>query len=214
MIVDIHTHHSTSSIYPAIRNLTFAESDSIFASDIPGLFSVGIHPCHADDFSPELIDKMMAWSTDKRLVALGECGLDKNSRVSMEQQLNVFEQQIILSEKTGKPLIIHCVGCFNELFELKKKLNPRQLWIIHGFRGKPQLAQQALNAGCSLSFGEHFNVESVRLTPIDRLFVETDESQLLISEIYHSIALIKNCLPEELTAGENFIGRFNQQNIT
>ena len=210
MIVDIHTHHSSSSIFPAIRNLTFSDAERTFASDIPGLFSVGVHPWHADDFTPELLDNMTAWSSDKRFVALGECGLDKNSKVPMELQLDVFEQQIALSEKTGKPLIIHCVGCFNELFELKKKLNPQQLWIIHGFRGKPQLAQQALNAGCSLSFGEHFNIESVRLTPPDRLFVETDESPLLLSEIYHSIAEIKNCSPEDLTAGEKFINQLNQ----
>lgn len=209
MIVDIHTHQSTASNYPSIRNLTFEEAGRIFASDIPGLFSVGIHPWHADDFSPELLDNLLAWLSDKRFAALGECGLDKNSRVPMEVQQDVFEQQISLSEKTGKPLIIHCVGCFNELFELKKKLNPQQLWIIHGFRGKPQLAVQALKAGCSLSFGEHFNVESVRLTPIDRLFIETDESPLPISGIYHSIALIKNCLPEELTAGENLICQFS-----
>lgn len=210
MFVDIHTHHSTSSIYPSIRNLTFAEADSIFASDITGLFSVGVHPWHADDFSPELFDKMTAWLTDKRFIALGECGLDRNSKVPMAVQQDVFEQQIVLSEETGKPLIIHCVGCFNELFELKKKLNPHQLWIIHGFRGKPQLADQALKAGCSLSFGEHFNTESLLLTPIDRLFVETDESPLPITGIYHSIAGIKNCLPEELTAGEKFISQLNQ----
>ena len=208
MIVDIHTHQSVTSIYPSIRNLTFAEAGRRFASDIGGLFSVGIHPWHADDFTPELFDKMSAWSTDKKFIALGECGLDKNSQVPMEIQLPVFEQQIALSEETGKPLIIHCVGCFNELFGLKKKLNPGQPWIIHGFRGKPQLAAQVLKAGCSISFGEHFNIESVRLTPTDRLFVETDESQLPITEIYRSIALIKNCLPEELTAGEYFISRF------
>ena len=208
MFVDIHTHHSAGSIYPAIRNLTFTEADTIFASDIPGLFSVGIHPWHVDDFSPELIDKMRTWSTDKRFVAVGECGLNKNSKASMDLQLSVFEQQIIFSEEIHKPLIIHCVGCFNELFELKKKLAPQQSWIIHGFRGKPELAQQALNAGCSLSFGEHINPESIRITPIDRLFAETDESKLSITEIYRSISIIRNCTSDDLNAGEKFISHF------
>jgi TatD DNase family protein len=207
MIVDIHTHtHSSGdNNHPAICNLTFAEAGKIFASDEEGLFSVGFHPWYADEFSTELLNKLSAWTSDPRFIAIGECGLDKNSLVPFEMQIRVFEIQVALSEKNAKPLIIHCVGSFNELFELKKKLNPHQLWIIHGFRGKPELAKQVLNSGCALSFGEHFNPESVSLTPIDRLFIETDESTLSISDIYNSISFIKNCHPYKLNAGENLL---------
>lgn len=205
MLVDIHTHSPAKTDNPTIQNLTFLQADKIFASNQEGLFSVGFHPWHADEFSKELLDKLKTWTTDHRLVAIGECGLDKNRKVPFELQIRVFEAQIALSEERSKSLIIHCVGCFNELLGLKKKLTPRQLWIIHGFRGKPELARQALNTGCALSFGEHFNSESVLLTPTDRLFIETDESTLPITDIYRSISLIKSCHPEELNAGENFI---------
>jgi TatD DNase family protein len=46
------------------------------------------------------------------------------------------------------------------------------------------LAKQALKAGCYLSFGEHFNPESVRITPPEKKLFETDESELSIEEIY------------------------------
>jgi len=205
MVVDIHTHSSAPADYPAIRNLTFKEAARVFASNEDGHFSVGFHPWHADEFSTALLNELTAWAADPRFIAIGECGLDKNCKIPLEIQLPVFKAQIALSLGIGKPLIIHCVGCFNELFELKKKTNSGQLWIIHAFRGKPQLATQALNSGCALSFGEHFNPETVRLTPIDRLFVETDESTKPITEIYRSISLIKECLPDALDAGENFI---------
>jgi len=207
MFVDIHTHSVLPTNNPAIRNLTFPMARKIFASDEKGLFSAGFHPWYADLFSPELMEELTAWTSHKSFIAIGECGLDKNSKTPFEIQASVFEQQIMLSEKAQKPIIIHCVGSFNELYTLKKKINPHQLWIIHGFRGKPQLATQALNAGCAISFGEHFNTESVRLTPIDRLFIETDESTLPISEIYRSVAMIKQCNPEELYAGEKLISR-------
>jgi len=177
----------------------------VFASDEKGLFSAGFHPWYADSFSMELMEELTVWTSDKRFIAIGECGLDKNSKTPFEIQVSVFERQITLSEKAQKPMIIHCVGCFNELLALKKKMNPKQMWIIHGFRGKPQLAGQALNAGCALSFGEHFNSESVRLTPTDRLFIETDESTMLVSEIYQSISKIKDCTVEALNAGENLL---------
>jgi TatD DNase family protein len=205
MFVDIHTHTFTDSGNTAIRNLTFSEANKIFASDEKGLFSLGIHPWHAGDYSDELLNKLDSLTYDNRLFAIGECGLDKNSRFPLDFQSHVFEKQIRLSEKAQKPLIIHCVGCFNELFELKKRLNPGQRWIIHGFRGKPELAQQALKVGCGLSFGEHFNIESLLITPVKHLFVETDESLLTIYEIYQQISNLKNCKLEELNAGENLI---------
>ena len=205
MYVNIHSHTDINSNIPGIRNLTFSEANIIYTSKINGLYSVGIHPWYADTCSDELMNKMTEWLTDDRFVAVGECGLDKNSKVSIEEQLNVFDQQIKLSEKVHKPLIIHCVGCFNELLELKKNLHPSQQWIIHGFRGKPELARQAIRAGCGLSFGEHFNEESVRITPIDQIFIETDESHIPISNLYHNISMIKNCKAEDLIAGENLI---------
>ena len=147
--------------------------------------------------------------TDSRIVLIGECGLDKHSEASLEKQLQVFKLQIELSEKLCKPLIIHCVGCFNELFELKKKLKPAQRWIIHGFRAKPELAAQALKNGCSLSFGEHYNHESLALTPPDKLFVETDESLLPIEIIYKKIAFEKNTDASEMSAGLELLKQIN-----
>jgi TatD DNase family protein len=209
MFIDIHTHHQLSSNAHSIRNLTFPEAERLFSSDEKGFFSVGFHPWNADEFSEKTRSELEKWATDSRLVCIGECGLDKNSNVKIENQLDVFIEQINLSEKTKKPLIIHCVGCFNELFELKKTLNPQQLWIIHGFRGKPELAKQALKAGCALSFGEYFNSQSILITPIDKLFIETDKSKLSIYEIYHKIALAKSVSPESLIAGELFFQQMN-----
>src|ERR1035437_2960795 len=202
MLVDIHTHtsHSTSNSL-AVRNLTIAEADILFDSGMQEFCSVGIHPWQVDSFSEDMLSKLEVWAKDKRFIAVGECGLDKNSSAGFEQQLKIFEQQIILSEKTNKALIIHCVGYFNELFALKKKWNPSQLWIIHGFRGKPELAMQALKTGCALSYGEHFNPTSVRLTPTEKLFIETDESEVKISEIYKVISIAKGCKIEDLKAG-------------
>jgi len=213
MIVDFHTHLVSTGKFTEIRNLSFSEAETIFASNENGLFSVGFHPWMANEFSAESFDLLEKWVKDERLVLLGECGLDKNSKIPINHQLAVFERQILLSELQKKPLLIHCVGCFNELFSLKKIMNPSQQWIIHGFRGKAQLAVQAMNAGCALSFGEHFNIESVRCTPLDKLFVETDESALSIEEIYRKIAVAKGCQVADLSAGAEFVGRLVKRKV-
>ena len=183
----------------------------IFASDDAGLFSAGFHPWYLNEFSNENFSKLYKWANDKRFLTIGECGLDKNSSYSLEMQIDIFKKQIELSEFVQKPLIIHCVGCFNELFEIKKTLQPQQLWIIHGFRGKSELAKQAILSGCSLSFGEHYNVESVSYTPINKFFIETDESSLPILEIYKQISNIKSVGVEDLNAGNLLIESINSK---
>lgn len=214
MIVDIHTHNQTEPDNPAVRNLTFSEAEKLFASDRKGLFSVGVHPWFINEYSTESIKNLRIWSTDERLFAIGECGLDKNVKIPLDQQILVFKEQIQLSEQVCKPLIIHCVGFFNELFILKKELNPVQTWIIHGFRGKPELAKQALRVGCALSYGEHYNPKSVWITPLDKLFAETDESSKTIAEIFNQLAKIKLCNIDELNAGYVLLNSYLEHIIT
>ena len=208
MFIDIHTHKSDNFHFPSIRNLTFEQADKYFASDEKGTVSVGIHPWYIDDNYEKSLRKIENWLIDKRFVAIGECGFDKKSTVTQEKQMIVFKQQIEISEKSQKPLIIHCVGCFNELLELKTEFKSQQGWIIHGFRGKPELAKQLLNAGFSLSFGEKFNDESIRITPLENLFIETDESLLPIDKIYEKVAFVKGITANKLDAGAKLFSKY------
>ena len=80
--------------------------------------------------------------------------------------------------------------------QLKKQLSPRQAWIIHGFIGKTALAKQLLQHGCYLSFGKALlhrqqTRDSLAITPLDRLFLETDAAiDVSIGEIYAAAAKI------------------------
>jgi TatD DNase family protein len=60
-------------------------------------------------------------------------------------------------------------------------------WIIHGFRGKPQLARQLINQGFYISLGELFNPQTATIIPTNRLLFETDESTLDIDTIIERI---------------------------
>jgi TatD DNase family protein len=202
MLVDIHTHHFPPANQFTICNIEVEKIKNVLKNYSEKYFSTGIHPWKIDETLTEKIRELEQIVDNKYVIAIGECGLDKNVNVLQKVQIQVFEQHISLSEKHRKALIIHCTGRFNELIQLKKTLNPSQKWIIHGFRGKPQLADQLLNTGFSLSFGKNFNTESVKTTPIENLFVETDESNASIKEIYDNISAVKCCNPNDLTAGK------------
>ncbi len=201
MLTDIHTHKKGIDNHIYILNLKPEDANFKALSREAGLFSTGIHPWDINKFLDSGLKEIENCISDKRFVAVGECGFDKNINVLFENQKDVFLKQVTLSEKYKKPVIIHCVGYFNELIEIKKKIRPSQLWIIHGFRGKPELASQLLREGFKLSFGVKFNTKSVEITDLESLYIETDESKSSIFDIYSKIANIKMCNIEQLNAG-------------
>ncbi len=169
-------------------------------------FSVGIHPWDAAECKMLWFDQLTMLLNYQQVVALGECGLDKKIDIPFDQQLLVFEKQIVASETMRKPVIIHCVGYFNELMEIKKRINPTQAWIIHGFRGKPQLAQQLIQQGFYISYGEKLNPESVIVTPTNSILTETDESDQGIQALSDIIAGIKGCEATDFRAASVLFG--------
>lgn len=153
------------------------------------LFSVGIHPWDTVDGMPEGMFKTLARLAERsEVVAIGECGIDTLKGGPMFRQLQVFKKQMEISERLEKPLVIHAVKAADIILGLKRDLAPKQPWIIHGFRGKPAQAQQLLDKGLYLSFGEHFNPDTVRMVPLDRLLAETDDSTLSIENIIASLS--------------------------
>ena len=98
------------------------------------------------------------------------------------------------------PVIIHCVKAWDELLAIKKDFPETLPCIIHGFRGKPQLAESLLSKGFYLSFGFRFHPQSLTLCPSDRLFFESDEDLRPIDTLYHIAAELRSCTPEGLRA--------------
>lgn len=187
MIKDIHTHHQLI-LNHSIINLS--PSEFLNSAVENQLYSVGVHPWHIDETSADELQLMTEIVEKRNIAAIGECGIDLlKSPVAPFRQMQVFKKQIDLSEKFDLPLIIHNVKAHDIICGLRRDLKPRQAWIIHGFRGKPSVAKMLLDCGCKLSFGENFNADSLKATPEDCLFAETDESKLPIEEIISRLSL-------------------------
>ena len=188
MYIDIHTHQ----IQPredvlAIVNLSFEKPHP----SENGLYSMGIHPWDISVLSPLKTEEQLETIRTESLFAIGEIGLDKIKSSDLSTQLELFKTQIAIANQRKKPIIIHCVKAFNEVLQQKTAIkNPA---IIHGFRGKPILMKSLCDAGFFLSFGERFNEKTVEETPLDRLFLETDDSETTIQSIYQRVAEIKHC---------------------
>lgn len=171
MITDCHTHDRNSHI--GIISLQPHEMSDMS----PGhLYSVGIHPWHAAEATEDDWSRVEDAAVRDEVVMLGESGLDALCDTPREVQELTFRRMIAISERVRKPLVIHAVKTFQEIIALHRELSPSQPWIIHGFRGKPQLAAQLVREGFYISLGPRYNEEALAVIPYDRLLCESDEA--------------------------------------
>ncbi len=165
-VSDIHTHNpqATDGVINLERGAMPGREDA--------LYSVGWHPWWgSDDVDLHWVETAAA---DPRVVMIGECGIDRLRGGDVEAQIELTRWHAQLAERTGKPLILHIVGAWSEIIALRKRMRPVQPWIIHGFRGKPALATQLIDAGFYLSLGPKSPAGLAEVIPPDRLLHETD----------------------------------------
>ena len=184
LLLDIHTHREDGDIGEAIISKMPRE----LAIEPRKWYSVGIHPWYLNELDKVDVDLLRRLAEHPQVLAIGEAGFDKKNNYDCDAQLHFFMLQNFLSSCVKKPLIIHMVRAA-DLVLWANKFRKQEPWIIHGFRGKEKLAKQLLDAGLYLSFGERYNVEALRATPLDRLFLETDEATCGIHAVYTKVAI-------------------------
>ena len=196
--IDIHTHRKCSD-----KNVLSVEN-LLSNQELPKtLCSVGIHPWYIPMAIDADLKKMEEMLSQPQCIALGECGLDKAIEVPLEQQLNVLKKQLQLAEKLERPVILHIVRAFQEMIALKRELQPRQPWIIHGYNKGKILAESLVKHGFFLSFGQALLVNSTvqdtfAAIPLESCFLETDDAGITIESVYAKAALLKELSEMEL----------------
>jgi TatD DNase family protein len=216
--INFHTHQIRPGDHIQILN--------VFAQDLPeietkSLFSAGLHPWHISQVNPkECIQAIEQAAIQKNMIAVGECGLDRSIPTGFALQKMYFREQTLLAEKHSKALIIHCVRAYSDLIELKMAAKSEVPWIIHGYGGNMETTSSLVRHGFCFSIGELFlKNESrhpvFRTIPPDRLFLETDDREISIGEIYSLSAQILKTDPELLTESifSNFIALFGADKL-
>lgn len=192
--IDIHTHDAKPSegVF-AVENLMAHELRRPEEVSTQA-FTSGIHPWHLNENNCEqLLEYVRSLADNPSLLAFGEAGFDKLRGPSIELQRSTFAEQVKISNERRKPLVIHCVRAWDELLAAHKNLRPAMPWLVHGFRGKKELALQLINRGMYISFWFDFvlrteSSELLRSLPENRIFLETDGADVDIREIYRKVS--------------------------
>ena len=195
--VNIHTHNLLpEGDVISVVNIFPWEEDVPEATD-KMVFSMGLHPWFIEETDvEESLAKIERFLAERKLFGVGEAGLDAVNGPERDVQIDVFKRQVDLSERYGRPLIIHCVKEYNEMLALRRSTGAKQTWILHGFGSSPQMMEQLTGAGIFLSFGAGL-LKSQKLqqvcseVPDEMLFFENDVSETDIKEIYKKAAELR-----------------------
>lgn len=117
---------------------------------------IGIHPHEANSFNSKTEAQLKMMAQNKKVVAIGEIGLDFfYDFSSREKQIEVFESQIMLAKELCLPISIHTRNAMEETIEilLKHKKDIVKESVIHCFDGNIAQAQVLTQNNFVLSFG-------------------------------------------------------------
>ncbi len=196
MAADCHTHRRLSA---DCRALVSVPPESV--TDAP-LTSLEFHPWAVPaDFS-ELPAVYSAAAV--HAAALGETGLDRRRGPEFSLQLRAFEAVLALADSLGKPVVIHCVGAWDELLAARRR-HPRNHWLIHGFRGKPELLAMLLAHGFFISlspavFHNRATTDFLRQHGLEHIGFETDDCNTPFASVLAAAAEALELPPETLAA--------------
>lgn len=151
-----------------------------------GLFAVlGIHPNSAGGCKPSNLVEIEEMLRHPKAVAIGEIGLDYHwDSATPAEQWTALQDQLDLSESTGKPVVFHCREAYPDLLDLLEK-RTRHSWLFHCFAGDLSDARRAVELGAwfgvdgPITYPKANDLrEVVRSLPRDRIVVETDSPYL------------------------------------
>ncbi len=167
-------------------------ADSARAIDIAGEFdnvwaTAGVHPHDAKDGLDglaELLDHELAGV--RAVVAVGECGLDYHYDHSPRQrQADVFAQQIEMAHERDLALVIHTRSAWDDTFAILDRYGMPDRTVFHCFTGGPDEAAESISRGAYVSFSGIVTFpsapelrEAAKITPADRILIETDSPYL------------------------------------
>lgn len=144
--------------------------------------SVGVHPHSASDMSNAVMDRIDCRLNDRKILAVGEIGLDYHYDFSpREVQKKWFAAQLELAAQRQVPVIIHDREAHGDMMDILRAHKNGLEGVMHCFSGSYETARECINLGLYIAFGgaltfkNAHNLQDVAARlPLERLLIETD----------------------------------------
>jgi TatD DNase family protein len=205
-LFDTHAHISSQELYPEIDqiidrakknhvdyilnvacDLESLENGLFIQNKYPFVYlASAIHPHDAEKNNTVFSQKIERALHDKKLIALGEIGLDYYYKYSSkEAQKKQFIHDLKISSDFDLPVIIHCREAYQDLFPLIDQYYSKTQVVLHCFTGNKEEAKEAIKRNWKISFSGIITFdkslalqEIAKEIPLDNLLIETDAPYL------------------------------------
>ncbi len=161
-----------------------ADRDSVYAS-------IGIHPHESTDFlsnakNKEQFIELLEGISNKKIVAIGECGLDYFYNHSIaEDQKETLRFQLDFAAKYDRPVIFHVREAFDDFWPIFDSYRGNIRGVLHSFTDSIETLEKAIDRGLYIGVNgiatftkSNIQLEMFKKIPIDRLLLETDAPYL------------------------------------
>jgi TatD DNase family protein len=181
-ILDLLPENGVELVVNAASDLVSAEKSIILAARYDYIYAaVGVHPHEAKTFDLNTISKLRELSRHKKVVAIGEIGLDYHYDYSpREEQRRALCAQMELAQELGMPVIIHNRKAHEDIMKAIKAF-PGVKGVFHCYSGSLEMAREIIDLGWYISFTGSITFknakrapEIVAWLPEDRIMIETD----------------------------------------
>jgi TatD DNase family protein len=154
---------------------------------------VALHPNEAPRLAVEgrleeaLAEVERLVDSSARVRAVGETGLDyfRTGPEGKQAQHDSFRAHIEMAKRLDRTLVIHDRDAHADVVRLLDEVGAPDRWVMHCFSGDAVFARECLDRGAHLSFAGTVTFrnadplrEALRITPLDRILVETDAPYL------------------------------------
>lgn len=145
--------------------------------------TVGIHPHDAHLVTPQMIEDLKSLLADKKVIAIGEVGLDFHYNHSDPKvQEEVFRQMIRLAKEVRLPMVLHVRDAYDRLYTILEEEEGFECGgVVHCFTGDWSFAEKMIEKGFYISFSGVITFkksealrEVVRKIPTEKILIETD----------------------------------------
>ena len=235
-LIDTHAHiDMIEDIDNAVKNALDNDVKKIilpcaYPKDIKTVYAIaqkyenvfgllGVHPSEAKDWNDELIPLIKNLATNKKIIGIGEIGLDYYwDKTFNDIQQEVFIKQIQLANELNLPICVHDREAHKDTFDILVKYNKTSDVIMHCFSGSVEFARECIKQGWYLALGGVVTFknaikmkEVAKDIPLDKLLLETDSPYLTpvpfrgkenqpayVKYVAEEIAKIKNIAYEDI----------------
>ena len=194
-LIDTHAHIDMLKDFDitgvgkvVVPSVEVATMEKVVAlSEIDNVYSmIGIYPSEAKTYTQEVEDKMAELAKNKKVVAVGEIGLDyywDKSFVALQKE--VFIKQIKLANRLNLPIVVHDREAHKDCFDIIKEHNNGSKVLFHCYSGSVEFMRECVKEGWYIALGGVVTFKNAikmkdvaREIPLDKLVLETDSPYL------------------------------------